>query len=157
MANSQLIIDGHVEEVCSFAAADLALLAPEQQIADVAAIEPKRHGRGIWLAGLLSAARVKPTATHVTLHSSADDFHASVPLAAVADRAFLIYAVGDGQLPTSAGGPFRFFIRDHAACKTAEVDECANVKFVDRIELTAGPGFDNRPRDEGEHAKLHEK
>jgi DMSO/TMAO reductase YedYZ molybdopterin-dependent catalytic subunit len=156
MPTPQLIVDGEAEKKCSFAAADLALLALEQQIMDVSAIEPKRQGRGIWLAGLLAAARVKPTATHVTLHSSADDFHASVPLAAVADRAFVIYAVGDGPLPVSAGGPFRFFIRDHAACKAAEVDECANVKFVDRIELTAGPGFDNRPRDEAEHAKLHE-
>jgi DMSO/TMAO reductase YedYZ molybdopterin-dependent catalytic subunit len=154
---SRLVLDGEVEQVCSFGAADLAVLAPEQQIADVSTIEPKRQGRGIWLAGLLSAGRVKPTATHVTLHSSADDFHASVPLAAVADRAFVIYSLGDEPLPVSSGGPFRFFIRDHAACKTAEIDECANVKFVDRIELTAGPGFDNRPRDESEHAKLHEK
>lgn len=151
----RLVLDGEVEQACSLSAAELAVLAAEHQIADVAAIEPKRQGQGIWLSGLLQTARAKPTATHITLHASRDDFHASIPLAAVAERAFLIYALADGPLPTSAGGPFRFFIRDHAACKTAEVDECANVKFVDRIELTAGPGFDNRPRDEAEHAKLH--
>lgn len=151
----RLVLDGEVELACSLSAAELAVLAAEHQIADVAAIEPKRQGRGIWLAGLLQTARVKPTATHITLHSSTDDFHASVPLAAVTERAFLIYSLAEGPLPASAGGPFRFFIRDHAACKTAEVDECANVKFVDRIELTAGLGYDNRPRDEAEHAKLH--
>ncbi len=152
---SRLVLDGEVEQACSFSAADLVLLATEHQILDVSALEPKRQGRAIWLAGLLQAARARPSATHITLHASADDFHASIPLAAVADRALLIYALGEGPLPASAGGPFRFFIRDHAACKTAEVDECANVKFVDRIELTAGPGHDNRPRDEAQHAKLH--
>ena len=51
--------------------------------------------------------------------------------------------------------PARFFIPDHAACHTDEVDECANVKFVDHIELTVGKGFDNRPEDDEEHERLH--
>ena len=55
------------------------------------------------------------------------------------------------------GGPVRFFIPDHAACHVAEVDECANVKFVDRIELTHGRGFDNRPTEEEEHVELHRR
>lgn len=157
MTAPSLAIDGEVERARAFSIEDLASLDAGKLIADVSAIEPKRRGRGIWLSALLQAVGAKASATHVTLHASADDFHASVPLSAVADRAFLIYALGDGPLPSSAGGPFRFFIRDHAACKTAEVDECANVKFVDRIELTAGPGQDNRPRDETEHAKLHDR
>ena len=53
--------------------------------------------------------------------------------------------------------PFRFLIPDFAACKTHEIDECANVKFVNRIELTRERGHDNRPHDEAEHAALHEK
>ena len=36
-----------------------------------------------------------------------------------------------------------------------DIDECANVKFLDHIELTAERGFDNRPEDEEEHARLH--
>jgi hypothetical protein len=47
-------------------------------------------------------------------------------------------------------------IRDPAACHTDELDDCANVKFVDRIELTAGKGRDTRPEDEQEHAALHQ-
>ena len=31
----------------------------------------------------------------------------------------------------------------------------ANVKFVDRIELTAGRGRDTRPEDDEEHEQLH--
>ena len=44
---------------------------------------------------------------------------------------------------------------DLASCHTAEVDECANVKYVERIELTAEKGHDNRPHDGAEHAALH--
>ena len=42
-----------------------------------------------------------------------------------------------------------------AACD--DIDECANVKFLDHIEFTAERGFDNRPEDEDEHAALHER
>jgi hypothetical protein len=51
----------------------------------------------------------------------------------------------------------RFLIPDYAACHTDEIDECANVKFVDRIELTTEKGFDNRPHDGAAHAALHAK
>ena len=56
----------------------------------------------------------------------------------------------------SKGGPTRFIIRDHAACHADEIDECANVKFLDRIEFTIDKGFDNRPSDDEQHAKLHQ-
>ena len=75
----------------------------------------------------------------------------------VRERAILIYKLDGKALPTSAGGPIRFFIPDFAACHTSEIDECANVKFVDRIEFSAAPGRDNRPHDEKEHAELHER
>jgi hypothetical protein len=58
-------------------------------------------------------------------------------------------------LSVDQGGPFRFFIPDHAACQMDEIDECANVKFLDHIEFTAGKGHDNRPQDEQQHAALH--
>ena len=100
---------------------------------------------------------IKPTAKYLTLHASKDDFHASIPLSEVRDKAIVIYRLGDDPLPEKAGGPVRFFIPDFAACHTDEIDECANVKFVDRIELTIERGQDNRPHDENEHAELHER
>src|SRR5919106_108212 len=100
----------------------------------------------------LSLADPTPSATYLTLHASADDFHASVPLDTVRQRGLLIYEVDGQPVPLSAGGPFRFYIPDFAACHSAEVDECANVKFVDRIELSSDKGFDNRPEDEKQHA-----
>ena len=72
------------------------------------------------------------------------------------ERAIVIYRLEGQPLPSSAGGPLRFYIPDFAACHTSEIDECANVKFVDRMEFTATPGQDNRPHDADEHAALHE-
>lgn len=151
-----LSIDGEVEKSLSLSPADLAGIDAAFQIPDVSKLVPKRQGRAVRLAGLLALAQPKSHATYLTLHASTDDFHASVPLAAVRDQGLLIYEVDGRPLPLSAGGPFRFYIPEHDACHSSEVDECANVKFVDRIELTRGKGQDNRPEDEKQHAQLHQ-
>jgi DMSO/TMAO reductase YedYZ molybdopterin-dependent catalytic subunit len=152
-----LRIDGDVEQPRSFAFLDLEALGAAFQLRDVSRIDPKRKGDAITLEGLLERVRPKSNVKYLTLHSSTDDFHASIPLAAIRERAILIYRLDGDPLPATAGGPVRFFIPDFAACHTDEVDECANVKFVDRIELTAERGFDNRPHDEKQHADLHER
>lgn len=152
-----LQISGDVERPQQLSATDLAAIDAEFQIPDVSTLDPKRHGQAVKLAGLLSVVGVRPSAAFLTLHSSADDFHASIPLDAVRDRAVLIYALDGEPLPAKAGGPLRFFIPDFAACQSADVDECANVKFVDHIEFTANRGRDNRPTDEAEHAELHRR
>jgi hypothetical protein len=69
----------------------------------------------------------------------------------------LIYQLDGQPLSVENGGPFRFSIPDFAACHTHEIDECANVKFVDHIELTPAAGFDNRPHDGQSHEELHER
>jgi DMSO/TMAO reductase YedYZ molybdopterin-dependent catalytic subunit len=157
MADAVLIIEGEVERPGAFTAGDLATIAAAHQIADVGRIDPKRKGVAVWLRGLLEHVGARPTGTFLTLHASADDFHASIPLGPVLDRGLVIYALDGQPLPGSAGGPFRFYVRDYLACHSAEIDECANVKFVDRIEVTAGPGRDNRPHDDAAHAAIHEK
>jgi DMSO/TMAO reductase YedYZ molybdopterin-dependent catalytic subunit len=153
-----LKIDGEVEQSLQLSLSDLAGIDADQQIGDVSRLDPKRRGCAVRLAAVLQRAGVKPAARYITLHSSADDFHASVPLESVRERGIIIYRlVEGGPLPAASGGPFRFFIPDYAACHSAEVDECANVKFVDRIELSAQRGYDNRPADEGTHAQLHQR
>lgn len=149
-------VDGEVKHPLAIGWNDLAKVAAAYQVPDLAQIDPKRRGKAVRLAGILELAKTKPTARWLTLHASRDNFHASIPLDAVHDRALIIYEVDGQPLPVSAGGPFRFLIPNFAACHTAEVDECANVKFVDRIELTAERGSDNRPKDEAEHAKVHQ-
>ncbi len=152
-----LTIDGEVESPVSLAFPDLAAFPAEQQITDVSRIDPKRQGDAVTLAGLLARVKPKASAKYLTLHASTDDFHASIPLDAVRERAFLIYRVNGEPLSPKSGGPFRFYIPDFAACHTSEIDECANVKFVDRMEFSAAPGEDNRPHDAQEHAELHER
>ena len=157
MSTTLLKIDGEVQRPATFSFADLASLANDIQVRDVSRIDSKRKGDAVTLAGLLALVDPKASASYLTLHASRDDFHASIPLASVREQAILIYRLGDGPLPESAGGPLRFYIPDFAACHTSEIDECANVKYVDRIELSARPGQDNRPHDEKQHAELHER
>jgi DMSO/TMAO reductase YedYZ molybdopterin-dependent catalytic subunit len=150
-----LQVSGEVERPASFSAEELAALPAQWQVPDVAALGSARRGRAVWLAGLLEAVGARPVAQYLTLHAARDDFHASIPLAAVRERAVVIFELDGHRLPVAQGGPFRFLVLDSASCQSAEVDECANVKFVDRLELSAEPGHDNRPRDETAHAALH--
>lgn len=137
--------------------ADLAAIDSCHQIADVSRIAPGKKGDAVTLEGILELVQPKPEAKYLGLHAAADDFHASIPLDVVRDKAILIYRLEGQPLDAKSGGPVRFFIPDHHACHTHEIDECANVKFVDTIELTAEKGFDNRPHDEEQHAELHQK
>lgn len=152
-----LTIDGEVERPATLSFGDLAALDGAAQVPDVSRMDAKRQGDAVTLAGLLARVRPKASVKYLTLHSSSDDFHASIPLDAVRDTAILIYRLDGQPLPKSAGGPVRFFIPNFTACHSSEIDECANVKFVDRIELSANRGIDNRPHDAKEHAELHER
>lgn len=152
-----LTVDGEVAQTVRLTAQDLAAVDTADQIPDVTALGAKRPGAAVRLDAVLRRAEVQSTAQYLTIHASHDDFHASVPLAAIRDQAVVIYAGPDGPLSQAAGGPFRIWIPDTAACQTDEVDECASVKFVDRLELSRQRGFDNRPQDEDEHAELHRR
>jgi DMSO/TMAO reductase YedYZ molybdopterin-dependent catalytic subunit len=152
---SKLVIAGHVERPVDLTFEQFVSLP---QIVDVSRFDPKRSGDAVALRELVKLAQPQPEVKYLGLHSSSDDFHASIPLEPILDRAFLIYRQADGSpLDAKAGGPFRFYIPNHKACHTDEIDECANVKFVDRLEFTIEKGFDNRPHDEAEHAELHAK
>ena len=155
MTDSVLRIDGEVETPLELSFAELAAFPEGEQIRDVSRFHPQRPGDGVSLESLLSRARPTAAASYLTLHASADDFAASVPLEAVRREGIAVYQLNGEPLPVDKGGPIRFLIRDPAACHTDELDDCANVKFVDRIELTAGRGRDTRPEDEDEHAQLH--
>ena len=150
-----LQIDGEVAGKRAFTWEDLKAIDLQWQIDDVSLVDPSRSGGAVWLRGILEAAEVLPEAKYITLHSDRDDFHASLPLIEVHERGMFIYRNRNQPLPVTAGGPVRFFIRDHTACQATEVDECANVKFVERIEFSRQKGFDNRPLDDAAHEALH--
>ena len=143
MDSSVRRIDGEVRTPGDFGFA--ARTALPDQIAAVATLIPGRHGVAVRLRTLLEATGLSPRATHLTLHATDGDYTASVPLDVVIDRAILVYRVGNAPLPVRQGGPIRFFIPDVEACSIGDVDACANVKYLGRIEITHGPGRDTRP------------
>ena len=155
--SSLLIIDGAVETPVRLEFADFAGLPEADQITDVSRFHPGRNGDGVDLEALLRLARPKPEATFLTLHADRDDFHVSIPLEEVRTRGMVVYKRNDAPLGAEGGGPIRFLIRDPSSCRSADLDDCANVKYLSRIELTVGRGRDTRPEDDSEHAALHAK
>lgn len=151
-----LTIDGLVRAPRSFTFADLANFPENVRVRDISRFSPKRQGDGILLSALL--AEVKPSLDQywLTFHAARDDFAASIPSdPKVIETGVVVFSYQDAPLTVEQGGPVRFLIPDPAVCHTAELDECANVKFLDRIEISAERGRDTRPEDEDEHAKLH--
>jgi hypothetical protein len=126
------------------------------QCADIGSLVPGREGEAVTLAGLIELIQPGPDVDYLGLHARSDDFHASIPLADIIDRGLLVHSINAQPLDPADGGPFRFYIKDFASCQAAEVDECANVKFLDRMEFTIGKGHDNRPEDEESHQALHD-
>jgi DMSO/TMAO reductase YedYZ molybdopterin-dependent catalytic subunit len=149
-----LRIEGEVERPCTLASSDLAALP--DQIPDAGKLAPGREGVAVPLRVLLAQAGVRSAARYLTVVSTDGGFAASVPLDAV-QEAILVYRLGDRELPVEKGGPFRFLIPDAASCRRAEIDTCANVKFVGTLRLGVGPGEDSRPTSPGEHHALHRK
>ena len=130
-----LTIEGEVASPRSFDVA--ALRALPGQIPDVAAVLPGREGSAVWLKALLTDAGLKPSARYATLASSDGKFAICVPLAALLDRALLLYRIGDGPLPDKKGGPVRVLLTGEVACEAPDLDACAMVKGLGRVRLTA--------------------
>jgi DMSO/TMAO reductase YedYZ molybdopterin-dependent catalytic subunit len=151
-----LRVDGAVERPLQMKLADLAALPASEQVQDVSRFHPKRQGDGVKLEAILDRVRPRVEANYLTLHADKDDFHVSVPLAAVRAEGIVVYHSGGAPLGVEQGGPIRFLIRDPAACHTDELDDCANVKFLSRIELSVRKGRDTRPTTDEEHQRLHE-
>jgi hypothetical protein len=101
---------------------------------------------------------VIPTAGEfVNLEAKKDGFFASVPVKHIRDEAYIIFAKNGKQLTEKDGGPYRFYIPNPAACQMAEIDECVNVKYLDRITFSKHLGKDTRPKTKQEHKNLHDQ
>jgi DMSO/TMAO reductase YedYZ molybdopterin-dependent catalytic subunit len=150
-----LAIEGLVERPLRLSFDDLDALPGPARVLDVSRFHPTRQGDGVMLEAILERAGVRPEANYATLHADRDDFHVSVPLGPVREQGIVVYRVGECRLGVDQGGPIRLLIRDPSACHTGELDECANVKYLSRIELTTRRGRDTRPETDAEHAALH--
>lgn len=156
MANSAALrIDGAVLDPRDFRFEDLRALPAADQEPDVSRFHPKRRGDGVAFRALLELVRPEPEANYVTLHATRDDFHVSIPLGPLLSQGVVVYALKGRPLDAEHHGPFRFLVKDPTACHTGELDDCANVKYLDRIELSTRKGRDTRPKTEAEHAALH--
>jgi DMSO/TMAO reductase YedYZ molybdopterin-dependent catalytic subunit len=151
-----LVIDGLVDRPLRLTFEDLDALPDAGRVTDVSRFHAKRRGDGVTLEAILERAGARPEANYATLHADRDDFHVSVPLEPLREQGIVVYRLGDSRLAIEDGGPIRFLIRDPSACHTGELDECANVKYLSRVELTTGRGRDTRPTTEAEHEALHQ-
>jgi DMSO/TMAO reductase YedYZ molybdopterin-dependent catalytic subunit len=151
----RLEVVGEVEEPLVLTFEDLCAFPDGDQVPDVSRFQPARKGDGVALEAILRRCRPRPGADYLSLHAEKDDFHVSIPLEATRGEGVVVYRIEGRPLSAAEGGPFRYLIRDPAACKTSELDDCANVKYLDRIEITRRRGRDTRPADESEHAALH--
>jgi DMSO/TMAO reductase YedYZ molybdopterin-dependent catalytic subunit len=154
MSDVVLKIDGAVEHPLALEYADFAAFPDAAQFADVSRLHASRRGDGVTLDAIFERARVRGAARYVILHADRDDFHVCVPLEAIMGQGIVVYKLGSGALGVEQGGPIRLIIRDPSACHTGDLDDCANVKYLSRIELT--DGRDTRPETETAHAALHE-
>lgn len=146
-----LEVAGLVAHPGSFEYIDLVNLPG--QISDVSLITSNREGSAVPLASLIGACSPLNEAKYLTIE--ADDYSASILLEPVLPHALLIYGFQGTDLPQKMGGPVRFLIPDITACATGGIDQCANVKFVRRISLSAEPGEDTRPTTPRKHEDLH--
>lgn len=151
----RLRIDGAVEQPLDLGFDDLNAFPNDARLVDVSRFQAKRVGDGIVLNAILDRARPRNEANYLTLHADRDDFHVSVPLDAVRSQGVVVYRHRGEPLSPDQGGPVRFLIKDPSACHSSELDECANVKYLSRIELSVRKGRDTRPADEASHAALH--
>ena len=150
-----LKITGAVEHPLELTFADLAAFSDSDQFADVSRLHPSRRGDGVILDAILDRAAVRPGAAFLILHADKDDFHVCVPLEAIKGQGIVVYRLGTTALSTEQGGPIRLIIRDPSACHTGDLDDCTNVKYLSRIEITDRRGRDTRPETESAHAALH--
>jgi DMSO/TMAO reductase YedYZ molybdopterin-dependent catalytic subunit len=151
-----LKITGAVEHPLELTFADLAAFPDSDQFADVSRLHPSRRGDGVILDAILDRAAVRPGAAFLILHADKDDFHVCVPLEAIKGQGIVVYRMGTAALSTEHGGPIRLIIRDPSACHTGDLDDCANVKYLSRVEITERRGRDTRPETESAHAALHQ-
>lgn len=148
-----LQVRGLVRHAREFTREELRTLP--RQVPDVGTRVKGRAGEAVVLAAILEAVVPEEAARFVTLVAEGGQFSASVPLEAVTG-ALVIHSLDGEPLPADKGGPIRFLIPEAPRCGVeAAIDACANIKYLERIELVAEAGRDTRPSSLEERRARH--
>lgn len=118
---------------------DFKNLPADSIIKDVSEFDDRRIGSGIRLSELFRLNADWPTPSKFTFLATEDDYDYPVKADAILDRGILIFSIENQPLKKEQGGPFRLTVPGTLVCGTdpkAGLDNCANVKFIDKIVVT---------------------
>ncbi|QOY90569.1 molybdopterin-dependent oxidoreductase [Paludibaculum fermentans] len=127
-----LVLDGMIARPISFSLSDLKHLPVRRQITEVACEEGWSYIAewvGTPLVEVLNAAGVLPQARYVVYYSFDGEWWDSLDMAdALHPQTLLTWAMNDGALPVSFGGPLRMRVPRQLGYKS--------VKFIHRMTVT---------------------
>ena len=128
----RLSIEGLVAQTASLSVDDIKRCPASRQITEIACEEGWSYVAewiGTPLVDVLHAAGIMPQARYVVYFSVERDWWESVDMAdALHPQTILAYAMNDGDLPVSFGGPLRLRVPRQLGYKS--------VKFVNRLVVT---------------------
>jgi DMSO/TMAO reductase YedYZ molybdopterin-dependent catalytic subunit len=131
-ADWRLSVDGMVAQPTSFSRSDLKAFPARSQITEVVCEEGWSYIAewiGTPLQAVLNATGALPQARYVVYFSADPDYWESIDMAdALHPQTLLAYAMNDGDLPVSFGGPLRMRVPRQLGYK--------NVKFITALTLT---------------------
>jgi hypothetical protein len=134
--NWQLTVEGMVDEPQTLSFTDLLNLPSQDQVTDFHCVEGWSvmdvPWNGVHLSELLSLAKPRKEATHITFHTIDEAYNESLSLdVALEPKTLLAYGVNCATLPLDHGFPLRVVIPRLLAYK--------GPKYVHRVELTDEP------------------
>lgn len=129
-----LKIEGAIQTSLELSYDDLANIEGDAAVDDVSTLVPDRSGSAVRLKHLIEQSQPDPHANTIRFIAS-DGYAVKLRLASILPVGLLIYAVDNQPLTEKQGGPTRIVIPNSAECHTAELDFCANIKSLVKIEV----------------------
>ncbi|HBN78081.1 MAG TPA: hypothetical protein DD473_20180 [Planctomycetaceae bacterium] len=114
----------------------LAQLPADFHISDISKMISGRQGSGLKFRSLLES--LKPEGVNIeliSLKASHDQFEKSIQWQLIPVGAVLVYEIHGEEIPLEKGGPFRLYVPGTVVCGQAELDNCVNIKHLDRIDV----------------------
>ena len=126
---------GDVQTPIELSYDDLANIEGDAVVADVSTLVPNRSGAAVRLQHLIEQSQPDPQANTIRFIAN-DGYAVKLRLASILPVGLLVYSIDGQPLSEKQGGPTRLVIPNSAECHTAELDFCANIKALVKIEIT---------------------